>query len=68
MKISSWNVRSAGRKCFFSQVKDLIVKYNPYIHVFTRTRIKENRGDNISNKISWSNFLEISPVDFFGGI
>lgn len=38
MKIFSWNVRGAGRKCFCSQVRYLMSKYNSDTFAFMETR------------------------------
>lgn len=55
MKRIIWNVRVAGRKGFYSQVKDLISKYNLDMLALTETRVNATRalknikGINLSN-------------------
>lgn len=68
VKIINWNIRGAGRKSFYSQVKDLLFKYNPYIIVCIGTRLKTNRVHKVIKKVSLPNFTEIPLVGFSEGI
>lgn len=68
IKLSSWNVRGAGRKSFYSQVKFLMAKYNPDVMVFMETRVNSNKASKIVETLNWPNFVEIRPEGFSGRI
>lgn len=67
MKITSWNVRGAYREGFYSQVRNLILKYDLDFLAFMKTRVNSNRAHKII-EINVPKFIEIPPEGFSGGI
>lgn len=68
MKIISWNVTIAGKKDFYSQVRYLLLKYDPDVFAFMETRVNSNRAYKIIEKINVPNSIEIPLEGFSGGI
>lgn len=57
-----------GKKDFYSQVKDLISRYNPDILTCMETSVNTSRALEIIENISMLSFLKIPLIGFSGGI
>lgn len=58
------DVRGAGRKGLYSQIRHLIVNYNSDILVLIETRFNSSRARQIINMINKPNAIEI-PIEGF---
>lgn len=55
MKLISWNVKGAGKKGFYSQVKFLMSNDNPDVIVCIETSVNSNRVHKIIERINLPN-------------
>lgn len=68
MNILSWNVRGIGGANFKRVFCELISTHNPDIIILTKTRISDERANNIIASLGFERYFKVDAMEFSGGI
>lgn len=68
MKISSWNVKGAGRRGFKLQLKELISLSNPDLILIIETKVQPDNAKKILTSFKFDNIIELPIEGYSGGI
>jgi len=68
LKLFVWNVRGAGSREFFSNLKEYVRIHRPALIVLLETHISGRRADDVCTRIGFQGMYRVEAQGFMGGI